>query len=152
MGFSERLYQTRKKKKVTQTELAKACNVSRQTISNYENGKYFPKTEVLFLLADYLHVDFSYLMEGKEKKEATYDDLMTYFLYLVESELFMIKATNKEIIMITNHKIFMELYQKLQICRKIYNDIPLTVFQKIQKEILLKYHYPLKKINILHWK
>ena len=43
----------RKKRKVTQEQLADALNVTRQTINAIELGKYSPSLELAFEIADY---------------------------------------------------------------------------------------------------
>lgn len=44
----------RTEKKLSQQELAKQCNVSRQTINAVENDKYDPSLQLAFDLAKYL--------------------------------------------------------------------------------------------------
>lgn len=44
----------RKKKKLTQEDLAKRCNVTRQTINAIENNKYDPSLSLAFKLAQLL--------------------------------------------------------------------------------------------------
>ena len=48
-----RLEEIRKEKRVRQGELAKAMEVSRQTISSLENGRYSPSISLAFKLAHY---------------------------------------------------------------------------------------------------
>ena len=51
--MKNRLEEIRKEKKVRQGELAKAMEVSRQTISSLENGRYSPSITLAFKLASY---------------------------------------------------------------------------------------------------
>lgn len=51
-----RIQQLRKEKKVTQSELADAVNVSRQTIISLENGKYNASLILAHKLAQYFGV------------------------------------------------------------------------------------------------
>ena len=44
--------QIRKENYLTQDELAEICCVTRQTISNWENGKSYPDRDTLVLLSD----------------------------------------------------------------------------------------------------
>lgn len=60
--FGEMLAELRKDKKLTQNELAKRLHVSAGTISNYENGVYFPDLEKLLNLADLFGVTTDYLL------------------------------------------------------------------------------------------
>lgn len=46
----------RKQKKLSQDELAKLCQVTRQTINAIENNKYDPTLSLAFRLADVLQV------------------------------------------------------------------------------------------------
>jgi len=46
----------RKAKKLSQEEIAKLCNVSRQTINAIENNKYDPSLQLAFDMAKHLGV------------------------------------------------------------------------------------------------
>ncbi|MFZ5642662.1 MAG: helix-turn-helix transcriptional regulator [Bacillota bacterium] len=63
--------QLRKERKVSQEDLAKACNVSRQTINAIENNKYDPSLALAFQLAKVLGVTvddlFLFGKEGRTK-------------------------------------------------------------------------------------
>ena len=58
----------RKKKNMTQDELAEKLNVTRQAVSNWENGKTQPDIETLTRLAEVFDVSVERLIYGKEKK------------------------------------------------------------------------------------
>lgn len=62
---SERIKQARKNNKLTQEELAKKVNITKATISNYENGYSSPSNEMLVVLSEVLNVTTDYLL-GKE--------------------------------------------------------------------------------------
>ncbi len=66
----------RKKKKITQKELAKAVNVSFQTISKWENGVAMPDITYLPPLAKYFGVELEVLLGMKPMKEEM--ELTTY--------------------------------------------------------------------------
>ena len=68
-----RLKQLRIKKNIKQQDLAKALNVTKQSVSNWENGKRLPNIEILILLADFYNCSLDYLV-GRELKE---DNLKT---------------------------------------------------------------------------
>lgn len=57
----------RKKKNMTQDELAEKLNVTRQAVSNWENGKTQPDVETLTRLAEAFDVSVERLIYGKEK-------------------------------------------------------------------------------------
>ena len=74
MTFGEKLRESRAKKGMTQSELAKAANLGLNTISNYESGKTYPKKrEVYDILAEILEVDVNYL-----RNESLYRRLAAY--------------------------------------------------------------------------
>ena len=41
-------------------------NISRESLSYYENGKRSPDTQMLILMSDYFDVSIHYLITGKE--------------------------------------------------------------------------------------
>lgn len=55
----------RKSKKLSQLELARICNVSRQTINAIENNKYDPSLKLAFDIAEALNqkVDNLFILE-----------------------------------------------------------------------------------------
>lgn len=62
MTFPERFKYLREEKGLSQNKLAKEFNVSRQSISNYENGLRFPNDEKLIInIANYFNVSLDYL-------------------------------------------------------------------------------------------
>lgn len=56
MSLQTKILKLRKEKKVTQSELADAVNVSRQTIISLENGKYNASLILAHKLAQYFGV------------------------------------------------------------------------------------------------
>ena len=54
--MENRIKELRKLKKLSQDDLAKACNVTRQTINAIENNKYDPTLSLAFHLADALSI------------------------------------------------------------------------------------------------
>lgn len=62
----------RKKKQITQEQLATALNVSPQAVSKWETASCQPDTMTLPLIADYFNVSIDYLFYGKE---VLYDDI-----------------------------------------------------------------------------
>lgn len=68
MTFGEKLRESRVKKGMTQSELAKAANLGLNTISNYESGKTYPKKrEIYETLASILNVSADYLRNETEE-------------------------------------------------------------------------------------
>ncbi len=60
------LYEIRNKKGYSQLKVAMDLNMSRESISYYENGKRSPDIETLLILSEYFNVSVDYLITGKE--------------------------------------------------------------------------------------
>ncbi|NEZ46119.1 helix-turn-helix domain-containing protein [Clostridium niameyense] len=58
----ERIKKERIEKGINQPELAKALNVSKQTVSNWENGKRTPDADTLTKIADFFNCSVDYLL------------------------------------------------------------------------------------------
>lgn len=69
MSFGERLYKLRKEKNISQEDLAELLDVSRQSISKWENDKAYPEMTRLLFMSDYFGVTLDYLMRGHECNE-----------------------------------------------------------------------------------
>lgn len=67
--MKNKLEELRKEKGITQEELAEVLDVSRQTISSLENGRYNPSILLAFKIAKFLELSvediFIYEEEGK---------------------------------------------------------------------------------------
>jgi len=63
--LKNRIRELRKELKISQDELARLCEVSRQTINAIENEKYDPSLALAFKLAKHLHttVDQLFIFE-----------------------------------------------------------------------------------------
>ena len=70
MCFSKRLKELRLNNGLTQKDLAKAIEVGRTTISEYESGKIVPKQEGLLKIANHFNVSVDYLT-GVSNERAT---------------------------------------------------------------------------------
>lgn len=73
--FGEKIKEKRNDLKLTQTEVGEKINVSRQTISSWENGKSYPDIPMLVTLSDFYDLSLDYLLKedniymSKIKKE-----------------------------------------------------------------------------------
>lgn len=67
--LGERLSKLRRDKGMTQEELASHLQVTRQTVSSYENGKSEPDIAMLHKLSEALETEVSFLIDGKEPEE-----------------------------------------------------------------------------------
>ncbi len=75
MTFGERLYELRKNKNISQEELAELLDVSRQSISKWENDKAYPEMTRLLFMSDFFNVSLDYLMRGIEEAEPVHDEI-----------------------------------------------------------------------------
>ena len=64
MNIGERITALRKEEDISQTELAKRLNVSRQAVSKWEQGVSSPDTAKLIQLAEILGTEVEYLATG----------------------------------------------------------------------------------------
>ena len=70
MNFGEHIKQRREKLNLSQKEVAKLLFVTRQTISNWENGRNFPDMSMLIELSKLYQISIdSLLKEDKKLKE-----------------------------------------------------------------------------------
>ena len=67
---AERIKQLRKKKGISQSELAALIGVKNNTVSTWERGTRKPDFEALDLLSDYFEVSFEYILGSSDKEEA----------------------------------------------------------------------------------
>ena len=65
MSIGERITQLRKEQNISQVQLAKALDVSRQAVSKWETGQSIPDMVKLIQLADLLKTDTEYLATGR---------------------------------------------------------------------------------------
>ena len=66
--LSEKIKELRKKKGLTQEELANSLNVSRQAITKWESGEGTPDIDNLKNIALFFHVSVDYLVDSKTEK------------------------------------------------------------------------------------
>ncbi|WP_353654982.1 helix-turn-helix transcriptional regulator [Clostridium sp. CCUG 7971] len=73
LNLSENLKKLRKEKNLSQEQLAKMLNVSRQAVSKWESGKTYPDIDNLILLRDIFNITLDDLIinESKIKDEET---------------------------------------------------------------------------------
>lgn len=77
-NFSDILKELREEKGLNQQQLANSLEVTRQTISNYENNKRVPNKEMLEIIADFFNVDMNYLYGQSEIKNKYQDFFSKY--------------------------------------------------------------------------
>lgn len=62
MQFNDRLRSLRQDKDLTQDKLAKALNIDRKTLSNYETGYRIPNIFLVLKMANYFNVSVDYIL------------------------------------------------------------------------------------------
>ena len=67
MNLKDKLIKLRKDNNLTQDELAEKLYVSRQTVSNWENGKFYPDIETLILISNTFNVSLDDLLKTDKK-------------------------------------------------------------------------------------
>ena len=60
------LKEIRKSKRLNQLKVATDLNISRESISYYENGQREPSLDLLVKMSEYFNVSINYLITGKE--------------------------------------------------------------------------------------
>ena len=92
MCFPKRLKDLRLNAGLTQKDLAKAIEVGRTTISEYESGKIVPKQEGLLKLANHFNVSVDYLTgvsndpATRKQNESSLDTLLNTVHYILLDE------------------------------------------------------------------
>lgn len=66
MSLGERITELRKEQNISQGQLAKALEVSRQAVSKWENDQSSPDTLKLIRLAEVLNTEVEYLATGQK--------------------------------------------------------------------------------------
>lgn len=89
---AERIKQLRKKKGISQSELAEVIGVKNNTVSTWERGTRKPDFEALNLLSNYFEVSFEYILGSSDKEEArvkpTQDELDQLALSALADDLY----------------------------------------------------------------
>jgi len=66
MSIGERIISLRQEQKMSQNQLAKLMEVSRQAVSKWENGQAVPDSLKIIRLAEVLKTDVEYLTTGRQ--------------------------------------------------------------------------------------
>ena len=70
MSFSVIFKQLREEKGLSQNDVAKALNIPRSTIANYEiEGKRLPRNDRLKEIAEFFEVSLDHLLRGEERRD-----------------------------------------------------------------------------------
>ncbi len=89
VATADRIKQLRKKKGVSQSELAEAIGVKTNTVSTWERGTRKPDVEALNLLSEYFEVSFEYLLGNSDKEDTkpSQEELDSYDLSAKADEI-----------------------------------------------------------------
>lgn len=68
MGFDERIRQLRQARGISQVELSAALDVTKQSVSNWENNNIQPSIDILIRLSRYFSVSTDYILGLDERK------------------------------------------------------------------------------------
>lgn len=71
MGFGENLRAIRRKKNISQEELAETLNVSRQAVSRWEQNNGYPEMEKMIALSKLLNVTLDNLVSEHKISDET---------------------------------------------------------------------------------
>lgn len=90
MNIGEKIYNLRKKKNLSQEDLASVLNVSRQTISKWETGESNPDVDKIVPLCNFFEISTDEFLKGKDivyerklNKEKNKNKALTFSLCLV---------------------------------------------------------------------
>ncbi len=67
MNLGDKILKIRKDNKMSQERLAEILNVTRQTVSNWENGNNYPDIETLITISDKFNVSLDILLKGDKE-------------------------------------------------------------------------------------
>ena len=65
MDIGSKIKKSRTDAKITQEQAAEALDISRQTVSNWENGKSYPDIVSVLRMSDLYGVSLDYLLKGE---------------------------------------------------------------------------------------
>ena len=82
MNLGETIYRLRTDKQMSQGELAEMLEVSRQSISKWENNSAVPELEKLIRLSEIFEVSLDELVKGEEKSKDTPPEVRTEVVYV----------------------------------------------------------------------
>ena len=80
INLSKNIADLRKKKGVTQEQLAAALNISPQAVSKWENNKSIPDISILQNISKMFNIDLNYLTSTKKRNNTIYFILIIIFL------------------------------------------------------------------------
>lgn len=73
MNIGNQILNIRKERQLTQEEFGRLFHVTRQTVSNWENGKSYPDLQMLLDISDQFDISLDILLKGDSKMVRTID-------------------------------------------------------------------------------
>ena len=67
MDLGKKIIEMRKNSKLSQEQLAEKLDVTRQTISNWENGKFYPDIDALVKISKFFNISLDDLLKYDDK-------------------------------------------------------------------------------------
>ena len=86
LSLGERLHELRTKNNMSQGTLAEKLDVSRQTISKWENNMSVPETEKILFLSEIFCVSTDYILKGEDKKDEDKAVSEPVYVYVKDTE------------------------------------------------------------------
>ena len=149
MNLKEKLIKIRKDNNLTQEELAEKLYISRQTVSNWENGKFYPDIETLILISNTFNIPLDDLL--KNDKDVVIDidkKLKSHKKLIITIVILIIVLFSSLFIGYRYHKTHKKIVEK--ITTKVVPE-GYTVFATTDKAVISKTnldYYVDKYINI----
>lgn len=78
--FSKRLKELRKENNLTQEEISKKLNISRQAYANWESGRSEPSIGYLLALSNFFNVSIDYLCCNTTLRNSIKDELICKYI------------------------------------------------------------------------
>ena len=92
--LGDRIHELRTAHALSQTEFAKKLNVSKQSVSNWENGNIQPSIDMLLKIAQLFSVSTDYLLGLESVRRLDIDGLTTGQLAFVQQMIDYLKKGN----------------------------------------------------------
>lgn len=83
-SIGERIFELRKSKGLSQGDLADKLNISRQTVSKWENNMSAPEIEKLVMLGDIFGVSIDYIIKGEQAETGPSPTMVTERIIIKE--------------------------------------------------------------------
>ena len=124
MNISEKLKQARVASNLTQEVLAEKVGVSRQTISNWENGKSYPDIASIIILSDVYNMTLDSLLKGdseliKHLKQSTDVTKSNRLLYASIIAL---------VVLTVGYRVIIAFFDISQATNTVFNVMAITAF------------------------